>query len=467
MDFSSDGGLVLVADAAGHLRVHEAEAGGVLEEGVADGSVVFASFLAGDTSFVSVDEAGGIQVRVMRSGAPPASLQAGDRPVSIALDAGRRTLAVATRSHAVELFDLPTRQRIGAIDARNELDDLLYLGFDRPGRQLVAVRSDGGVTAWNPSTLEPLRRVTLQGSEIYGSRSVVHAAGADRGANILVTALEEVALPRGGLRGPARPGDLVRRDHLLVFDWYSGAEIRSMPSPAGEIEVLAVGPGNDHVVVARREAVTVVDLRRGERGAAITAPAPVSRLTLSAGYDRLGIGSAGGQVAVWALEYRAPTAEELVDAAPQGIAGRLRVLGESSPALPAETPVTMAVLPFEERDGDGRLAVTVAELLTTQLSNVPHLTMLERLRIDAVLDEQDLRREGLTEAGGLELGRLLNADYVLLGSIGASGSSYTFSARLLRVETGEVVSGRQVLCEECRAPDLFDAIHLLGTTIAR
>lgn len=71
----------------------------------------------------------------------------------------------------------------------------------------------------------------------------------------------------------------------------------------------------------------------------------------------------------------------------------------------------------------------------------------------------------------LQLGRMLNADYVLLGSIGASGTSHTFSARLLRVETGvetgDVVSGRQVLCEVCRAQDLFEAIHLLGTAIAR
>lgn len=467
LDFSSDGRLLLAADADGHVRVWDLEVQSELLEARPGRSVLFASFLPGDSLFVTVDQIGAVEVRSVGPGEAPTPLQAGARPERVALDAGRRTLAVATREGRIELFDLPTRQRIGVIDARNQLDALLFLGFDRPGRQLVAVSGRGDVTAWNPGTQAPLRRVTLQSSELYGSRSVVHAVGADRSANILVTALEEVALPRGGVRGPARPGDLVRRDHLLVFDWYSGAEIRRVPSPGGEIEELAVGPGNDHAVVSRGHQVTVMDLRRGERGAGITAAERVTRLEVSMDQDWLGVGSADGTVGVWEMAYRAPVAAELIDAAPQGLGGRLRVLGENTPAITPETPMTMAVLPFDDRDGDGRMAVTIAEILTTQLSNVDHLTLVERLRVDALVDEHDLSRAGMTEAGGLEVGRMLNADYVLLGSIGTSGASHTFSARLLQVETGEVVSGRQVLCEECRAQDLFEAIHLLGTTIAR
>jgi TolB-like protein len=467
LDFSADGRRLLAGDAAGHVVVWDLERQVSLLSERPGGSVVFVSFLAGDTALVSVDESGAAWIRRTAPDDSGTLLEAAGRPQRVALDAGRRYLAVATTRSFIELFDLPTRQRIGVIDARREVDELLYLGFDRHGRQLVAVSQRGRVAAWNPATLEPLRRATLQSTELQGSRSRVHAVGADRGANILVTALEEVALPRGALRGQVRPGDLVRRDHLLVFDWQSGAEIKRVSFPDGVVEELAVGPGNDHVVIARGNAVTLVDLRRGERGAAITAAAPVSRLAVSTDHDWLGIGSTEGQVAVWALAYRAPPTADQLERARPGLASRLRVLGDAGPAVAPETPLTMAVLPFDERDGSGQLGRTAAELLTTQLANVEHLRLVERLRIDALLQEFDLQRQGLTEANGLELGRLLNADYVLLGSIGASGTSYTFSARLLHVETGEVVSGRQVLCEECRAQELFEVIHLLGTTIAR
>lgn len=467
--FSSDGARVLVGGEEGFLGLRDlGEDRTLWEEAEGSGErITFVSFLTDDTTVVSVDRAGEVVIRSAETGAVSARLETEEEPERVALDRARRVLAVAGSDARIELFDLPTRQRIGVIDARGEVEDPIFLDFDRRGRQLLAVGSEGGVIAWNPATLEPLRRVRLESSEIYGSRSVVHAVGQDRSANILVAALEEVALPRGGLRGRARPGDLVRRDQLLVFDWYSGAEIRRVEVTDGTAEVLAVGPGNDHAIVAHEDRVTVMDLRRGETGAAITAPGEVHRLVVSPDQDRLAIGTDDGSVAVWEMTYREATTVETLDQAPDGISGRLRVLGEDEPAIAPDSPIVMAILPFDDREGDGRMSQTVAELLVTQLANVEHLTLVERLRIQDLLDEQDLQRQGITEEGGMELGRVLNADYVLLGSIGASGSSFTFSARLLDVETSEVVSGRQVLCEECRAQDLFEAIHLLGTTIAR
>jgi TolB-like protein len=468
LGFSSDGTRLVAGDRAGGLGVWDLEAESrLLSEADSGADWIFASFLAGDTAIVTVTESGGIEIRPVASGGEAARLETAGRPAGVALDASRRTLAVLARNDRIEIFDLPTRQRIGEIDARRDVDDLIYLGFDRQGRQLLAVSTNGRGTAWNPGTFEPLRRVTLQSSDLQGSRTVVHAAGTDRNANILVAALEEVALPRGGLRGMARPDDLVRRDYLLVFDWYSGAEIRRVPVIDGVAEVLAVGPGNDHAIVTYGPRVTLMDLRGGERGASITAASGVTELAVSSDQTRLAVGSEGGEVAVWNMEYRERTVADALDAPPEGIGSRLRILGESSPAIEPGTDLTLAVLPFDDRDSEGRLSRTVAEILTTQLANVPGLRLVERLRIDALIAEQNLQEQGITEPGGLELGRMLNADYVLLGNVGASGTTLTFGARLLNVETGEVVSGRQVLCEDCHARDLFDAIHLLGTAIAR
>ncbi len=466
--FSSDGRLVAAADARGGLGIWPSAGGDRLASSDGRGEEPFLlAFLAGDSAVVRLDGDGAVFVRGLEEGAAAEEVGRVARPVRAVLDPARRTLAVLGAGERIEFFDLPTRQRIREIDARGAVGDLLYLGFDRQGRQLLAVRRNGEATAWNPATGEVIRRVTLQSDELHGSRTVVHAAEADRNANILVAAIEEVALPRGGLRGPARPGDLVRRDILLVLDWYSGAEIRRVPALDGVVEVLAVGPGNDHAVITRNERVNLMDLRAGERGPMITAPGPVRALAISSDQQRLAIGAEGGEVAVWSMAYRERTVADALDAPPEGVGSRLRILGESAPAIPAGEGVVLAVLPFDDRDSEGRLSRTVAELLTTQLANVPGLRLVERLRIDALLEEQDLQMRGITEPGGLELGRMLNADYVLLGNVGASGTTLTFGARLLHVESGEVVSGRQVLCEDCHARDLFDAIHLLGTAIAR
>jgi DNA polymerase III alpha subunit (gram-positive type) len=65
------------------------------------------------------------------------------------------------------------------------------------------------------------------------------------------------------------------------------------------------------------------------------------------------------------------------------------------------------------------------------------------------------------------VGKLSKADVVLLGSIGKLGSSLVLSARLISVTTGKVLKGREVVCEECRDQDIYDAITLLASTIAQ
>ncbi|TVP78434.1 MAG: hypothetical protein EA352_02090 [Gemmatimonadales bacterium] len=469
--FSSSGSNLLVATEEGLLMQVDPQLGRISRtHGSGHEDLRFASFLSGDTAAVTLSDNGILRFFRLDEDDPVDLLELGTDAASAALDAGRRILAVATRDGDLELVDLPTRQVLGRIEAGDALDDLLHLGFDRLGGQLMAVTRAGHITVWDPSTRSVLRRVELRGDELAGSRSVVHSVGSDRSANILVAGLEEVALPRGGLRGQARPGDLERRDQVLVHDWHSGSAIRAVPVPDGMIEGLAVGPGNDHALVANGTQVSVMDLRAGAKGARVDAPAPVRQMLVAPDDGRLAIGTSQGHVGLWTLAYRERAAsDELAETVP-GLAGRIRVLGEDRPAIRSEAmdvPVTLAVLPFEDRQGDTDFPSLVAELLVTQLANTSDVRLVERLRIDAILDEQELSRQGLTEEDGIRLGRILNADYVLLGSIGAFGSSHTLSARIIDTETGEAVSGRQVLCEECRSQDFFDLVYLLGTAIAR
>ncbi len=472
LDITRDGDRLLVGRADGGFAVHDLTADSVLRAGSGgEVGVVFGAFLADDTAVVTVDGAGAIRIQRFGeqedAGSTPTWLEAGGRPTRVALDAGRRYLAVATEASEIEIFDLPTRQRMGVLEDDDALEDLLYLGFDRKGQQLAAVTAGGRTTAWNPATLEPLRRVTLRGETLHGSRSKVHAADADRSANVLVVALQEVALPRGGVRGRAQAGELTRRDELLVYDWHSGVRITGVSYPNGVVDELAVGPGNDHAAVARGAEVAVMNLRDGGRTAGFSATAEVSGLVVSPDDDQLVAGTEDGTVSVWSMEYREPASVGDLAGGDPGLSGRLRVLGDDSPAIDPDSTVVVAVLPFDDRTGGERMSRLVPELLSTQLANLEHLTLVERLRIVDLLEELELRARGITESRGLELGRMLNADLVVVGSIGGFGASVTLSARVLRVETGEVVSGRQVLCEQCRGPDLFEAVHLLGTAIAR
>jgi TolB-like protein len=457
---------LLAGDARGHAAVWALDGTGAVLQVDADDRVLFVGTTSGDSAFVVVDAGGAVSVRGLPDGEPLASYRTEAQPVRVALDAGRRYLAVGNEKERIELFDLRAGRRTGTIDAREMGGDLVFLGFDRLGRQLIAVTKEADVLSWNPVTLQALRRLTLQGGSIHGSRSKIHAAAANRSANVLVVGLEEVALPKGGVGRRARPGDLVRRDLVVAYDWESGIELRRIEVPSGPVALLALGPGSDYAAVADAENRTVrfINLRDGAPEAAVTVEGEPEVFLVSEDGLRLVVGTREGHVSSWDLALTEAVTPE--DALPT-LAGRIRVVGEAAPALTPERPVVLAVLPFDDRIASEDVTHLVAEALTTRLANVEHLTLVERLRIDAILAEFDLLERGLTEADGLRVGRLLNADYVLLGSVGSFGPNYLFNARVLEVETGEVVSGRQVVCEECRRQDLFDAIGVLSGTIAQ
>jgi TolB-like protein len=475
MGYSADDRYVAVGDAAGYLTIRDLERdmNVVVRRPLGERPIRFTAFLAGDSAVVVVDESGEMGILPLHGDPQSDPVEVGPPVPSgasfLALDSGRRFLAVARPDHDLELLDLRRGATLGRLEARGRSGDVMHVGFDRHGRQLISLTNRGDLTAWDPGTLQTLRRVELQGDELHGSRTVVHWAGADRGANVLVVGLEEVALPRGGLRGPARPTDLERRHQLLIFDWFSGGRIRGIRLEEGPVEHMVVGPGNDHASVAANRLLTVHNLRTGEVAARAQLPSRASRVGVSPGDRWVTAGVGDGQVLTWEIERaREPSVEEL-DRRPAGLLGRIRVLGPDAPLIPASDTVVVAILPFDARDGGeaGSLFGVLPELLTTQLANLPNIRVVERLRIQDLLDELALQEQGITEADGLRVGQMLNADFVLLGSVGTSGLTYTVGARLLQVETGEAVGGRQILCEECRGPEIFEAIYLLGETLAR
>jgi TolB-like protein len=375
---------------------------------------------------------------------------------------------VATDAETIGLFDLQAGMRMGRIDAGDAIDDLLFLGFDRLGRQLAAITRQGTVMTWNPKTQRQIRKLTLRGGDLHGSRSVIHAAATRRASSVFVVGLQEVTLPTGGARRRARPGDLVRQNRIIAYDWNTGLEVKRVEYPDGPPRHLVLGPGTNHVVAIPDEdpRLNLVHLERGEIVSSVPVDGTPTALTLSEDDQWLGAGTEEGHVVVWTIQRRGPPEASDQEADLPSLSGRIRVLSKKTPAIPADTSADLAVLPFQSRGDSTQIADMCSNVLTSQLASAEHLTLLERERIDEILSELQLQASDLTQSDGARIGRLLNADYLILGSLNVVDTTYLFNARLLRVETSEITAGRRVICEECEGKDIFDALHLLGTTIA-
>ncbi len=119
-------------------------------------------------------------------------------------------------------------------------------------------------------------------------------------------------------------------------------------------------------------------------------------------------------------------------------------------AVPARTArsdevrLTVAVLPFEVRSEQAELAVIGAglgDMLVTDLAVSKDLTIVERARLQALLDELELSgSKAFDPETALRVGRLLAADLVLLGTLTSLAPDLRMDARLVAVETGAVMA---------------------------
>ena len=99
---------------------------------------------------------------------------------------------------------------------------------------------------------------------------------------------------------------------------------------------------------------------------------------------------------------------------------------------------TVAVFDFTANSVSKSVVQTLSDRLRTELTAYPDLYVLERSRIDAVLEEQAIQLSGCVDECLVEVGQLLGASSIITGSIGKVGSFHTINARKINASTGKV-----------------------------
>lgn len=106
------------------------------------------------------------------------------------------------------------------------------------------------------------------------------------------------------------------------------------------------------------------------------------------------------------------------------------------------SPATVAVFPFVFSGSEENLRPlgrALAEMLSTDLAQTDRLTVLERIQIQALLDEVELGRSGVVDAAtAARGGRLLGAGRVVQGQVSGNQARMRFEAAVVQVgESGD------------------------------
>ena len=140
-------------------------------------------------------------------------------------------------------------------------------------------------------------------------------------------------------------------------------------------------------------------------------------------------------------------------------------VGVRTPPAQAQNLPTVAVLDFTSfMMGDGGAAVNLGKAITamlvTEFSSREGIKVIERAQLNDMLREQDLVLSGrVDENSAIEIGKMLGAQYVLLGQASSIVDNLRMDIRAVDVETSEIVA---VLKKSDRTSELLSVVVALA-----
>ena len=98
---------------------------------------------------------------------------------------------------------------------------------------------------------------------------------------------------------------------------------------------------------------------------------------------------------------------------------------------------SVAVLDFDAKGIPIYEAETLTERLRSEIANTNAVRLTDRKLLEKILQEQGLQQSGCTtDECAAEVGQLLGAQFIISGSIGKLGSSFTIDTKMVSVTTG-------------------------------
>lgn len=135
-------------------------------------------------------------------------------------------------------------------------------------------------------------------------------------------------------------------------------------------------------------------------------------------------------------------------------------IGAAEPVLHRST-ITVAVADFTGQDVSAAEAAMVAALIRTELVNIGVYPVVERGRMDQLLAEAGFQMSWCTDTGcAVEMGQLLNARQMVIGTVSKLGELYVINASMVDVETGRILKAYKQVAESKH--DLMHACAALG-----
>jgi len=125
----------------------------------------------------------------------------------------------------------------------------------------------------------------------------------------------------------------------------------------------------------------------------------------------------------------------------------------------------IVVMDFKADGVTNAVAARVSELIRTEMINSGEFLIIERKQMDMIFKEQGFQKTGCTdESCAVEIGRLLSARKILIGTVMKLGEAIIINGRIVDVEKGVAEFGEKQ--DAASEKDLFNAVTLFSEKLS-
>ncbi len=133
----------------------------------------------------------------------------------------------------------------------------------------------------------------------------------------------------------------------------------------------------------------------------------------------------------------------------------------SAADLSAADKMRIAVLDFQANDVSVYAAKAVSEIIVTEMAKKGDFTMIERSQMSSIMNEQGFQQSGCVDSScAVQLGKLLSAKKILIGSLSRLGGGFTITGKVVDVETARIEFAESERC--LKEDDLDPAARILA-----
>lgn len=472
--------LTFTAD--GRLMAWGTDGGRVTIMNVADGSLVFSTqghdrdvtALKFDTKgdhLVSGSRDDDIIIWNIPDGDPLKSIDDfGNHVTCVDISPDNRYVAACGSKRDIMVWEYPSGFLRGELKGHDK--DVIFCAFNADGTRLVSVGEDRAIIVWDLKSLGSVRRNDIAAHTLPNSGLDIVSAAMSDDRRFLAVGIEEHVMAKGG-RG------MEFRHNIAFYDWRTGTLLKVLEGNTRRVERLALSPDvtcllTDNSPMHGHE-FAVWDILGGAIEISYPIDGDITGFDMSADGRYLAAAftkeDEGAHIALWEITgiagYTPPASGTATPLAETGFGGTISLTGPENPVLADASSKTMAALYLDAYGIDDGIARIITEDLEGKLVNsAPCVAMLERNQIDRIVQELKYAESGMTDQRAIEIGKHLEAEYLLYGSVRKMAHDLTVTVKVVHVESGRIIGSRGVQCTNASLRDIFDMIAYLAPAIA-